>query len=55
VKGIVQAAKDLKIDIVLVHEQDSQEGGCEFSQFFKQTKWRPHCTQGANTVLPADE
>ena len=37
VKGIVQAAKDLKIDIVLVHEQDSQEGGCEFSQFFKQT------------------
>jgi hypothetical protein len=36
-KGIVQAAIDLKIDIVLVHEQDSQEGGCEFSQFFKQT------------------
>ena len=37
VKGIVQAAKDLKIDIVLVHEQDRQEGGCEFSQFFEQT------------------
>ena len=37
VKGIVQAAKDLKIDIVLVHEQDSQEGGCEFSQFFEYT------------------
>jgi hypothetical protein len=37
VTGIVQAAKDLKIDIVLVHEQDSQEGGCEFSQFFEYT------------------
>ena len=34
---IVQSAMELKIDIVLVHENDTTRGGCPFSQFFDQT------------------
>jgi hypothetical protein len=29
--------KDAGIDIMLVHEQDSERGWCKFSQFFEQT------------------
>jgi hypothetical protein len=36
-KGIIQAAKDMEIDIVLVLEQDRKKGGCEFTHFFKVT------------------
>ena len=34
---IVQSAMELKIDIILVHENDTTRGGCPFSQFFDQT------------------
>lgn len=36
-KTILQYAKDLKIHIVLIHEQDNSKGGCSFSLFFEQT------------------
>ena len=33
---VVQSAKDLNIDIILIHEDDIGNGGCPFSLFFKQ-------------------
>ena len=33
---VVQSAKGLKIDIILIHEDDIGSGGCPFSLFFKQ-------------------
>ena len=36
-KAVLQAAIDMKIDIILVHEQDWDKGGCPFSLFLKQT------------------
>ena len=33
---VVQSAKGLKINIILIHEDDNGSGGCPFSLFFKQ-------------------
>ena len=34
---MVQSAKGLQIDIILIHEDDIGRGECSFSLFFKQT------------------
>jgi hypothetical protein len=36
VSSIILAAKKMDIDIILVHEQEVENGGCNFNQFFRQ-------------------
>ncbi len=36
-KRTVKLAKDLKIDVVMAHEKDASNSGCDFCLFFKQT------------------